>query len=99
MPDELTEEPICHCCGYAAPLTEYKNSMGRYLGIPESYMLCKVCAATFLSHSVTYPQLYGQDHNLFSSVGWIANRLLEEIGSLRTEVRELKACLRMKGLE
>ena len=42
--------------------------------------LCGICAGSLLSKSITYPSLYNSDTRLIcSSVGWIANKILQEI--------------------
>lgn len=84
-PGDDHEPPTCHCCGYAAKdLEKYRGPCTRenLAGEEDGSTLCGICAGTFLSHSVTYPLLYGEDHKLFSSIGWIANMLRDEIRKL-----------------
>jgi hypothetical protein len=40
---------------------------------------CLICASTFLSYAITYPELYGEDRHLFSSIGWIANEIIRTL--------------------
>lgn len=83
---EFPEEPEqCACCGYPAKvLTEYRGpcTTNDVMGENGRIKLCEVCAATFLSNCVVYPSLYGEHRDLFSSIGWIANKILDEIRSL-----------------
>lgn len=46
------------------------------------HWLCQVCADTFLSYAVIYPGRV-EDACLYRSIGWIANRILDEIRTLR----------------
>src|ERR1035438_829100 len=78
------ESNICACCGYPAPLKEYRTLVPNAPGdTREAHRFCEVCAGTFLSHCITYAGLYGSERHLWGSIGWIANRLLEEIRSTR----------------
>lgn len=75
------ETNICHCCGYAAPLQEYPRCLPPMGG--DLFKFCDICAGTFLSHCVTYAELYGKHHHLWASIGWIANLLRDEIRATR----------------
>lgn len=78
--DDPDEKPVCDCCGYPAELEEYRGPIvGDSLVGEGKSMFCDICASTFLSHCITYPRLYGENRYLWRSVGWIANRLLDEI--------------------
>ncbi len=80
----MAEIPICRCCGYPAPLKEYGGPIvAGYGGGKGKSMFCKICAATFLSHCITYPDLYGAERPLWSSIGWIANYLRDEIRNVQ----------------
>lgn len=73
----------CDSCGFKTKLREYPRSPCEK-GEPHNF--CEVCAATFLSHPISYPRLYGDQHHLFSSIGYLGNMLLEEIRSLKTRL-------------
>lgn len=89
-PGEDHEPRCCDCCGYPAPLSKYMGPVTREHGggDPKGSMFCEICAGTFLSHYVTYPALYGNQHHLFSSIGWIANMLRDEIRRAALQTRE-----------
>jgi hypothetical protein len=76
MDDEMQDDPEqCDCCHYeAADLESYKTGMGE-----GDKRLCEFCANTFLSSIVENPAHYETDPALARSIGWIANRLLDEI--------------------
>jgi hypothetical protein len=75
------EKPICDCCGYEAPLKYYRGPITKSTpgGEPNGSKFCEVCAGTYLSHSVSYPYTLGEHKLLWGSIGWIANRILDEI--------------------
>lgn len=80
VPDLIDgEKPECDCCGYPAALKYYNPPVLTHRpGVPpdqQEMMLCEICASTFLSHCIEY-QHYRDQHSLFSSIGWIANRIL-----------------------
>lgn len=80
--EKETGEPAkCDCCGYASEeLGEYRGPITRdHPGGKGLSVFCLLCASTFLSHCITYSGLYGDQHHLFSSIGWIANHLQSEI--------------------
>lgn len=66
----------CECCEYLAPLTEYNNFTPEAEG---PFRFCDVCANTFLNRCVTYPRQYGDQQPLWTSIGYIANMILDEI--------------------
>lgn len=70
----------CECCGYETGLAEFRPNIGPRT---EPYLFCEICSSTFLSHCVQYTSLHGQSHHLWSSIGWIANRLLEAIEGVK----------------
>lgn len=71
----------CDCCGYPAKdITDFPGPVTpRHPGGEGWSRFCRICAETFLSHPITYPELYGKERLLFSSIGWIANMLRDEI--------------------
>jgi hypothetical protein len=69
----------CDCCGYPAPLGRFEASCDMQHEEPD--WLCEVCSRSHLSKAVQYPEQV--DHpELYYSLGWIANRLLEALGQL-----------------
>jgi hypothetical protein len=64
----------CKNCGYITDLATYPK-MG---GTDEVNWFCEVCAGTFLGRATEYPHQLA-DPLLYKSIGWIANRLLDEI--------------------
>ncbi len=75
------EPAICECCGYpSTELAEYRGPVTHNnLAGEGTLIFCHICASTFLSHCKTYPLLYGEHSSLWSSIGWIANHLQDEI--------------------
>lgn len=66
----------CDCCGYPARLSEFS----RPGPAPRKVSLfCEVCSSTYLSQVVWYPT-QTDEPNLYRSIGWIANRILDRIG-------------------
>ena len=67
----------CACCGYCTQVSRFPGNGGG-----EDLWLCEICSSTRLSMSVRYP---GQcvDIHLNRSVGWIANKILDEIRHTR----------------
>ena len=76
--NDAGEVEECFCCGYAAPLAKFedRNTTG------EPNWFCEVCGSTFLSLAVTRPVEY-RDDSLYRSIGWIANKILDEIRALK----------------
>lgn len=71
----METQRACDCCGYPTETKTY------HTGIPrQNFDLCVVCASTHLSKAVTYPDQCG-DGDIRKAIGWIANKLLEEIRS------------------
>lgn len=64
----------CGNCGYETELFEVRK-LG---GTDEVNWFCEVCAGTFLGRATEYPHQLA-DPLLYKSIGWIANRLLDEI--------------------
>jgi len=81
--EQTTESPgECECCGFRGiPLKNYRGEgTERWAeGNHDDFWFCEVCASTYLAHTVLYPDLYGDRSKLFKSLGWIANRILQEI--------------------
>lgn len=77
-------ERECEFCSYIT------NGCDQYdEGFPEKepYMLCEICSSTLLSKVLWYPEQYPSGSNaLYSSIAWIANRILDEI---RANTQEL----------
>ena len=63
----------CDCCGYKAPLVPFDDHS-------HVYCLCEICYSTYLSYAVTSPSR-DTDNHLYKSLGWIANRLLDQMGA------------------
>ena len=63
----------CDNCEYETDLTYYSVPPGC-----DGAWLCEVCASTFLGKATQYPRQV-EDPLLYRSIGWIANRLLDEI--------------------
>lgn len=81
------ETSICHCCGYAASdLKEYRNNNFETAVHKPTYRFCEICASTYLSQCVEYPE-FAKDARLCKSLGWIANLLRDEIRALKIGVR------------
>lgn len=76
---KLILDEYCDCCGYSAPLKEFKGIP--QLGEPKTSKFCEVCASTLLSNDYLRrsPEI---PNALRYSLGWIANKILEEIRSL-----------------
>jgi hypothetical protein len=69
----------CACCDYPAATTRHSsNAPGTSGPAFGEWYLCEVCFSTHLSDCVWYPQQCA-DPGLCRSVGWIANRLIDEI--------------------
>ena len=78
---------MCECCHTEEiEVTDYPARIAS-----AEARLCEVCAHSMLGHSVEYPRQWppGLPY-VATALGWIANRLLNEIAELRAEVRELK---------
>jgi len=75
--DESPEE--CDNCGYQTKLERYEEATWRdKRGV---FWFCEICANTHLSKAAQYPAQCS-DVMLYKSIGWIANRLLDEIRTL-----------------
>ena len=77
-------EPIeCECCGYEAATSLFSGHAEGLRGLEtKKTYLCEVCSSTHLSSSVNYPS-WCPDPQLWQSIGWLANRILDEIRSTR----------------
>lgn len=77
-------DPIeCDCCGYEAATLDFDCHAEGLRGLDrKTTTLCEVCASTHLSKSVNYPSQC-PDQQLWQSIGWIANRILDEIRASR----------------
>ncbi len=77
-------EPVtCDNCGYPAALGDFTP-----LQVPPStkaHLYCEVCAKTFLSVATDYPSQC-PDSKLYQAVGWVANKILEEIEKIKTDL-------------
>lgn len=83
---KIEDENVCESCGYPAKdLREYPASFA-VMDRAKTHKFCHICASTYLSHHITYRSLYGENHHLFASLGWIANMLRDEIRSLKKKV-------------
>ncbi len=70
------EKVECDCCHYPGRVAEFPNTLtdrGRC-----DLVLCEVCSQTHLSLARKYP-LQCSDAQLYRSIGFIANMLLEAI--------------------
>ena len=80
--DDDGEAAKCFCCGYAAATYAFDDE--RHRG--HKMELCEVCSSTHLSTSVQYPDSVSYElRKLFGAVGWIANKLLDEIKDRNSE--------------
>lgn len=75
---EYIKSDKCDCCNYPAKTLKVYTGDTR----KQSCTFCQVCASTFFSHCITYPEFYGKDRYLWASLGWIANKMLDEISKL-----------------
>jgi len=78
-PDEPPEE--CDNCGYETKVERYEEPV-RSVCKEDVFWLCEVCANTHLSKAIQYPAQCSAAM-LYKSIGWIANRLLDEIKTLK----------------
>ena len=78
MMSERPEKPeSCECCDYDTPSLEYYSPRP---GQDTGRWLCEICASTDLETIVIHPQIYSADIAAIArSMGWIANRILDEI--------------------
>lgn len=74
--DEEGEQIGCESCGYLAPLGEFKDMTG--LEHRKTHYFCEICSSTHISKTVVYPKQF-VDVKLAQSLGWIANRIIDEI--------------------
>jgi len=65
----------CFACKYPGDVAEFKNMDTEYG--KKDLILCEFCATTHLGTSFSFP--FDKDRQLHQSIGWIANRLLDEI--------------------
>lgn len=74
----------CDSCHYPARLSLFKGMHTDYPHEPtKDVHLCEVCASTFISNAtVCFPSQHSE-HDLYKSLGWIANKLLDEIRDLK----------------
>jgi len=68
----------CDNCGYETQLTCYRGTHPA----TDRHWFCEVCASSYLSHATVY-RSQCQDPRLHRSLGWIANRILDEIRGLK----------------
>lgn len=73
LTDEEGNRHGCDCCQYKAPLVPFVEGK-------QTHYLCEVCYSTYLSYAILYPSP-DTDRHLYCSVGWIANRLLDQMGA------------------
>lgn len=73
--DESDDVAACSCCAYPAE-TRVSKAAGGY---PER-LICQVCDNTMLGVIVLRT---GADHDMARSIGWIANKLLDELRAVR----------------
>ena len=80
--DENGQVIKCDSCGYPAPLSEFTMStVGLLRG--QKAMLCEICAKTAIGQAYEFPHQYeGQDATM-RAVGYVANRILDEIRKSR----------------
>jgi hypothetical protein len=72
------EDRECECCQYPTECEEYSDP------VAGPSMLCEICASTYLSKPFLFPRHYDEDTKLLSqSIGWIANKIIEEIRKAR----------------
>ncbi len=65
----------CDSCGY---FTEVKVSE---TGPPANReaLLCDICSSTLIGKAHFWPQKYMNESRILQTIGWIGNRLIEEI--------------------
>lgn len=81
--DDRGDAIECECCGYWAATSVFEgHAEGLHALEKRETYLCEVCSSTHLSLAVTYPSQC-PDARLWMSIGWIANRILDEIRSSR----------------
>ena len=76
----IDDETVCDCCQYPAKgrLKDYGPTASSRDG--QRFVLCEICATTFLSSAVMYPRLYGTEiANISGGIGYIGNLLFDEI--------------------
>ena len=70
------EDQMCDCCGYeGVELEAYAGASGQER---RGFLLCEVCAHTPVSSAVIYRSQCA-DPKTLQSLGWIANKILEEV--------------------
>jgi hypothetical protein len=71
------EIACCDCCGYETEVKTYNNPS---INSPGEAKLCEICARTYIGNAFfySYPEM-----NLYRSLGWIGNHILNEIRELR----------------
>ena len=69
----------CECCGFATKLGEFRQQHPN----TGTNLFCEVCSSSHLSLAETHPWA-ASDPLLYRSLGWIANRILQEIAEINT---------------
>ena len=78
--DDTTESGTQECsnCGYPAPLYPFDFGL---TGLAPTYF-CEICASTHLATATKQPDQC-PDPQLYKSIGWIANHIMNYLSSLR----------------
>ena len=75
----------CDCCGYetGTRAVELHVRTGTGYGYKQ-YELCDICFSTFISNAISSESVDDGQAYILKSLGWIANKILEELGKQKT---------------
>lgn len=80
LPDDPEVDVVCYSCHYPAQVAIFEGvdtEDGK-----KDIALCEVCASTHIGTTYCYPSRHGGRY-AFQSLGWIANKILDEIRNPR----------------
>jgi len=80
--DEDGEIKQCDCCGYPAPLTEFRTSTVSHKR-GSTFLRCEICDSTAIGIAFEFPHQYEGQAETLRVIGYVANRILDEIRKLK----------------